>query len=562
MSWRKLDDDGKDLCRSLDHILDGVQALKDSIRRGDRLDDRGEMKVDFKDIWCPELFANGRSLTDAPLDVQETRASLRRMKDAKNTLSSLLESIDETIKNVASVTAIDFRAAGLASLPDDVLAIIFEMCVDMNPSKYSGNDYTVRYSTRISSVCQRFRQLALQLPDLWKSVSLSFPDAMLFLYKERCPSPVVYMNHRLPRSFEFSKMLDVVHPSHQWRELHLRFWDGDHVQQCLEGLYTVVGQTPFTALEYLSICDNLTIDGDFLDEDSDQWTSIYLPGGQSPTISSWQMPKLTRLKLRNILSHPPLHCENVTWFCFELCNVEESLRLEVLQKQLQSMPKLQTLSVTISLACPFDSIESSHINHSPLTPSLTNLELKIGEDTPDLMISQILALVNTKQLIRFKLSLEGRLWKDTQFDEWVNAIFPRTAKAFANVKHFTLDATHNRGSYNSYDRIFTSLPNAQEVSLILPHHAEIGLGGNLVKRGAFRHLRSLIIEVVHIDTGSGPLEIGVGRMALNTLIKRLHREGSEGLEVRNRTSYSMSEGKANLQKLLGEKLRWIDYGSD
>ena len=54
--WRKLGDDGRDLCCSVDYLLESAQMLKEVIRIGRTLDGEGEMKVDSKEIWCPGLL--------------------------------------------------------------------------------------------------------------------------------------------------------------------------------------------------------------------------------------------------------------------------------------------------------------------------------------------------------------------------------------------------------------------------------------------------------------------------------------------------------------------------
>lgn len=56
MGWRKLGDDEQELCRQLDYLVDGVQALNTSIKMGRRLDGQGEMKIKSKDLWCGGLY--------------------------------------------------------------------------------------------------------------------------------------------------------------------------------------------------------------------------------------------------------------------------------------------------------------------------------------------------------------------------------------------------------------------------------------------------------------------------------------------------------------------------
>lgn len=55
IGWRKLGDDGQELGRMLELVLDGVRVLKTAVRRGQRLDGEGEKMFNSKEMWCPEL---------------------------------------------------------------------------------------------------------------------------------------------------------------------------------------------------------------------------------------------------------------------------------------------------------------------------------------------------------------------------------------------------------------------------------------------------------------------------------------------------------------------------
>ncbi|KLO07273.1 hypothetical protein SCHPADRAFT_932562 [Schizopora paradoxa] len=558
-SWRKLNDDGQDVCRSIDYIVDGIQVLKEFIRKGQRMDGEGDEKVNLKRIWKFKLFQPSVGL---PVDVEAAKASLRTMKDAKRLLTSLLDSIDDPIEAVTKTAVKDIHGAGLKLLPDDVLAIIFEMHVGAcEHSEYGGYTMFNNPSLVISSICQRFRQLALRLPDIWKLASLSFPTKTLLLYKERCLKPILIVSPATAflMSYSFSKIFDAVHPPNRWRELHLHFDDEDQARLYYERLDSVIGQTPLEGLEYLSIRNDLSDDSDQTDF-GDQWLSMYLPGYQSAIVSSWQMPTLTHLKLRNVLSRTPLRCEHLTWFCFEICDTEEELDFRVLQSQLQSMPKLQSLSVTFSVNYPFDIADTMEMDSSPSTPNLTSLELKIGSSTPDSMITQFMALVDTQGLTQLKLKLQsGFSPKESVFDAWVHAIFTGSARPFDNVEHFTLNVTSFRGSDSSFDRIFTSLQNVQDVSLVIPHVSDIEIRQSWISRGMFQRLGNLLVEVVQVPGYSGPID--VGRSSFDALFEGERCKDFERLEVRDRSYHPTSKGKAYLQRILGDKLQWIDYQS-
>ncbi|KLO07993.1 hypothetical protein SCHPADRAFT_908959 [Schizopora paradoxa] len=558
MSWRKLDDDGQDLCRSLDYVLDGIHALKNSAREGRRMEGRGGGdEIDTKEIWCPELFS---SSTVTSVIAKDAKASLRRMKDVKNILSSLWKSIDEAIHAVSELTIKDIRADGLSHLPDDILAIIFEMYVDELSIPTNGEYRKILYPPLvISSVCRRFRQIALRLPNLWKLVTLSFPEKLLLLHKERCSNPIVQIS---PATEDFgrykrSKIFGTVHPPHQWRELHVHVACEDEAQLYIKRLRSAIGKTPLKSLEYLSIRNDL------LDEPRGRIglsASIYALGGHFPELCSWQMPKLTRLELRNVLPLEPIQCENVTSFSFELRNAKDPLNLAALRRLLESMPKMQTLSVAFSVDCSFDL--TGRVNHPVKLPDLTSLDFKVEGSTPGLAITQFKGLVDTQSLSRLKFDLWSEVLPiERDFNAWVHAFFiePRTGgRVFRNVERFALNVGSFRGSSRSFEEIFASMPRVQEVSLVLPQYADIQILEHWLDQGAFWRLRSLRIELV--QTPGYQCLLDEGRSNFDPLFRSPHCKDFESLEVRNRTSYDLTEGKARLQNLLGEKLQWIDCG--
>ncbi|KLO07263.1 hypothetical protein SCHPADRAFT_656753 [Schizopora paradoxa] len=172
MGWRKLGDDGQDLCRLLDYLLGGVQTLKSSIQSGRRLDGEGEMKVDSKDLWCSSLYRD-RARNNTHLVLDDTKIALRQMKDAKALLLSISESLDEAIQTVTDDTSNDCRATGLSLLPDDLLTYIFEMYIEMSVSSEESFYYN-KSPQILASVSKRFRQVALAHRGIWKHVFLRF----------------------------------------------------------------------------------------------------------------------------------------------------------------------------------------------------------------------------------------------------------------------------------------------------------------------------------------------------------------------------------------------------
>lgn len=62
---------------------------------------------------------------------------------------------------------------GLASLPDDILSIVFTMVYEGESLRPTDDLFRWKRSFRLASVCRRFRHISLQTPQLWTSISTS-----------------------------------------------------------------------------------------------------------------------------------------------------------------------------------------------------------------------------------------------------------------------------------------------------------------------------------------------------------------------------------------------------
>lgn len=570
MGWRKVGDDGPELCRTLDYLLEGVQTLKASFQKGQRIDGQGEKKVNSKEIWCQDTYRcvtclcaccnsdahlpnNRRDSADASLDVKDAKLALRRMKNAKKLLTSVLESLGDAIQTVTEATATDCRAAGLAILPDEVLTCIFETYIEMGVMPYYGGINCNISPVILASVSKRFRRITLRLPSLWEHITLGFPKERLLLHKDRCSHPIVHINSEQTIYSVNTKMLDVIHPYQQWRELRLKYTSEYHGHLYFEHLRPMI-QTPFQSLEYLLICNDLE---EVEDEDSEEQTtsfSIYMDDVDLRTLCSWQMPKLAHLELQNILPSTPLQCGNVTRFSIQLFDhADEDLDMGAFQRLLQSMPRIQSLFIALNVDVTFD-----NTLHNPLAlPSLTSLRLQIGGRTPALAISQFMAIANTRNLTRLELQFLGAYEHDESlFEKWVHTLFPDGTPAFQSpfvrVENFTLEVKDFRGSCAAFGRMFYALPNVQNVSLVLHQYTSMYLATG--ENDVFRHLRSLRMELPRTSAS----EFATHLISFQQLFGGGRCKEFERLEIVIRPSCNASEWKARLQDLLGEKLRWIE----
>ncbi|KLO07994.1 hypothetical protein SCHPADRAFT_1001228 [Schizopora paradoxa] len=583
MGWKKLGGEGREFCRSLEYLLETVQALKEIVRMGRMLDGKGGLKMDLKEVWCPELL---RSPTPAS---EDTKATLRQMKDAKKTLAQLTKSLDVTIQAVTDATIKDCQADGFALLPDDILAHIFEMYIDECIIPDYDEFYIPPHNSPLilSSVCRRFREIVHHVPNLWRHISLAYPKELLRLHRERCANPSVHILPARDILHTHADMIDKIHPYTQWRELQFDFLNEDHAHRYFERLQPLVME-PFHSLEYLSISNDLREDPE--DEDSEReacgnpdreyWgeygVSIYLDEKHMSFVSSWQMPKLTHLELRNFMPHMPLQCGNVTRLSIRLSDLCEDDRLELSEFQdlFGWMPKIESLLIHFDTEVTFNTDLEDTPQTSGLTaalPRLTHLDLGIEVDTPDDTIIRFMTLVDTRKLTRLALKLRsGNSHSEGQgeavFEMWVDALFLKASAGdsapFACVEEFTLDAVDLPGSPPSFEHIFTSLPNVRHVSLKIPRNSKLWIAEQWIAGGAFQHLRSLHIEVFMVKTslyhkspvGCHPLLYS----GFEALCFSRYCDEFEEMKVRNRVPCFSAEEKARLQFLFKDKLHWID----
>ncbi|KLO07268.1 hypothetical protein SCHPADRAFT_1001793 [Schizopora paradoxa] len=549
MSWRKLGDDGKDLCCSLDYLLDGIQTLRSSIQSGRRLCGEGEIKVDLKELWCSGLYRDRAEDSTHPT-LEDAKIALRRMKDAKSLLSCISKSLDDAIQSVTDDTSNDCRAAGLSLLPDDLLTNIFEIYVEMSVSSEESFYYNMSPQI-LASVSKRFRQVALAHSGIWKHVFLRFSRECVLMYKERCSNPVIHIDTASQLSpVEMEKFH--IHPYQQWRGLRAAYNDRNEGHIYFQHWKAII-QTPLDALEEFMLSNNNSTAINAFGGRTP--LSIHLDGDDLDTLLSWRMPNLTRLDLRNVLPLAPLSCGKITSFSFHasLYDQRENLNMTAFRSLLQSMPMIQSLHIAL-----LNIMETSgNLSSNPLSlPDLKSLKLEIGGYTSDEVVGRMLKLLVLEELTRLELKLypfDHR--RQHVIDHWVFTIFDdRLYIPFVNLEVFSLEVERFRGSVEAFHQMFSVMPSVHTVSLLLPRDTEFSFAKITKKNGVLQKLRSLRIALpdTHPDDFTKHLYY------LDEFFGDGHCKELVRVEIEfQRTDYATS-AKARLQKTLGEKLYMIE----
>ncbi|KLO07716.1 hypothetical protein SCHPADRAFT_1001470 [Schizopora paradoxa] len=550
MGWRKLGDDGQELCRQLDYLVGGVQVLKTSIQM--------RRLVNAKELWCGGLYRDIAG-DDLSVDVTYSKAALRHMKDARFLLSTLLDSLDHAIHIVSKDIAIDCQAFGLTLLPDDVLTNIFESYVETSVTPDGRVDPGVSPQI-LASVCKRFRQIALAHSNLWQRVSLRFSSHLLLLHKTRCQAPIVFMDADDAASLaDAAAKLEVAHPNRNWQELHLTYAD-ENLGHLSYGLLKQMIQTPFEALEYLSICNDTSI------RNENRYTitiPIHMEPGDSDILCSWEMPKLTNLQLYNVYPLNPLQSENVTHFTFEVDRTGVTdLDTGGFCRLLQSMPNIQAFSLALNADFVFT-------NGTPTRrlalPCLESFELKVGEETPVSTVKQLRSILDVQHIRRLSLQCSGCFNCDEEFLNLFIVVLtpyvdkegePESQFPFVKLENFILEVQHLQGSNVPFGRLFQAMPNVQHITLKLPGTADpvFDEAWKDPDNNILRYLRTLRLA----PPQSSPNDFSCQLSGIEEFFSDGYCQDFERLEVHFRPPYNSATSKARLLNILGEKLRWIE----
>ncbi len=176
------------------------------------------------DFITPQIYSKTLSLPY----IQRRPALCHRARDVLSVLRSLSKDIfglAAAIKEQCEIYEIVNRKCGLASLPDDVLAMIFDYSVNnKDEDKYRAS---IRWTAavRLSHVCRHFRTISLSCPRLWTTMSKSRRMVAACLPRTKgLPLSVDLMFHRHYFSMDwfFEPVLTEILPhSKRWRHLSI-----------------------------------------------------------------------------------------------------------------------------------------------------------------------------------------------------------------------------------------------------------------------------------------------------------------------------------------------------
>ncbi len=195
-----------------------------------------------------------------------------------------------------------FESLGFSSLPDDLVARIFEL---HHEAARDGGSATIITSKVLASVCKRFRCIALRTPGLWEEVSDSHGTDWIRNLKRRNRNPSVYIGQDHSRNLKpINEFLQLLHPPKQWKALHVQYsreHEGhavfDYVSSNFEG---DLGQLKSLTLsrDYYHLHEQT--DGVEVEPTSTQ-AGTMLSEVDDELLSKWSFQNLEKLVLKNII---------------------------------------------------------------------------------------------------------------------------------------------------------------------------------------------------------------------------------------------------------------------
>ncbi|KLO16888.1 hypothetical protein SCHPADRAFT_188805 [Schizopora paradoxa] len=514
---------------ALDSLLVGLKCLRE---------ESGQC-LDAASFW---LNCLGISAEDSVHDVQKGFAHL---KEARKALDMLAESIDLSVRRLSQLTETAMLSSGIANLPDELLARIFEIYAE-NHQISMGTEYHKPSSMVLASVCQRFRNITLHVPALWEIVSHDYCSEHVLMRKERCPNPRVYVHYidELEEVELVSEYIEELHPNDKWKELDICYSGLKGGQLVLEGISENV-QSPFEALKSLSIF-NL---GNEIGTEEEILPPTQLTEVSHQILDTWSFPVLTSLTLTNVIPRrllsPNLKSMSLNFQTIGDDQISYNWDFASLKDLLGSLATLSSLYISFFAA---DVLTPDFGSRRVVLPNLSALSIDVHGQTNPQVLSTLMNAIDMPILAKFEIGMSGSAEDQPEPDAWLRALFDTSiqgARTFPTVQEFHI-RSEIEGPKLPYTAMFGALPSIQKLSMSLP-----GFSGPKLKQLVFRKKSLQNLRKLHIRDCNSLLS-----HSIIPLLQDLKERGDLGdfelLEVET----GSKEDKDVCEILLGERLLW------
>lgn len=484
------------------------------------------------------------------------------MKLVAKQLTTIFNSLKATVELVERESWPLIRGAGFASLPDELLARIFEMCMPARPEG-PANHYC--FSQKLASVCRRFRHIALRLPRLWEDVG-NFDDiGHIRNSKERCRNPCVFVGYWDENQETLEEFIHLLHPANQWKHLIVQSEEDDTSR--VVDVLTSTTRGDFRSLESLSLQLN------WEDEEYDIEEDVGVPhtnlsDSDAALLSTWKLPALRDLAIRNFIPRG-ITCPNLRHCDIDLSRYTQTFSWDInaLKNFLRSVHLIESLSFTFNCANSpagygnHDAGGSSNLNVK--FPRLMSLVIHVGHQTQAKFLADIMDAIDTPVLTTLKVfmdDIDGTNFEleATSYHAWLCAIFTssssssaRTPRVFATVTtldlHVPLD---NERPQN--DVVYPAVPRVQHLRLKVPPSPTTSgrRARDIFKRCDFRCWENL--RTIHIGCTPSNDALWCMFVALRGMLAQKKLEKLEEIKLAGLSGISYCKEK--IKELLGDKL--------
>ncbi|KLO07259.1 hypothetical protein SCHPADRAFT_656654 [Schizopora paradoxa] len=444
-------------------------------------------------LWCMDwLRTSSDPDTSLEMKVHVAKSSLSRMKSIAKVLESVSASLESSIDHVANESRDMIRVSGFSSLPDDVIARIFELyheeyrnLVGEGDAKNWGKSF--RAPNVLTQVCKRFRQVALHIPALWDCVSGRTRHAreMIPILMDRCQYPTVFLDYDFfqePNTSNSADFLRILPPASQWRGLAIFHGRTEGSREFFEDIHAFSNGRLDNLLDLRIAHVGETPDEDEDDgEDGDESTNIY--ENDAAFLAEWRLPKLKRLTLSNIIP-TRMDCPNLQECRIDLGTNKVHWDIHTLKKFFLCIPLLESLSFSFCNDIPDEGDIHNHMQMHLFEPvrlsRLRSLELNVTKETEGSFLRNVLDILDLSTISRLRVSLlyARNNTKDLAscLAGWLFGIsFTNTNshRVFPNVKDFHL-ALHKEYKECAlpYGNLMRCLPQVRNLELNLPEISE------------------------------------------------------------------------------------------
>ncbi|TDL20678.1 hypothetical protein BD410DRAFT_790643 [Rickenella mellea] len=363
-----------------------LQAIDDMIATLRRLKDADGILS--TDIW---MDVSGISMTLSPdychghcatlpqcgNDIRHVQKCLRSLKAQRDLLFRLLDGVDDAIttsnRKYESMTFTN----GIRSLPDELLASVFEMGVE--PYDSFDNEFPIT----MSHICGRFRGIALSTPSLWSKLlsHSSLDETREFLSRSRSAPLSIYLGRSRSNHIQLlNDFLDLVTPySDRWSSLYL------------------MSSNPMVLLSLHYYCPVPNFS---------HVIEYFTPRGLGRGIN---LPRWQMANLKNFVGHdafPPSSCTSTLTNCHLSFEIEFDLTL--LAKTIIQLTSLEILAMDFFNRCTPRQYHTDNGNPpAPLLPHLKFFKLRLSKwSDNDLIAAFIGKCIPLARLISLSITLD------------------------------------------------------------------------------------------------------------------------------------------------------------